>query len=116
MRSLKPDLISIDKEALSSVEPIIRDLEEYHNNIESVMKEMDIPQNLIEQFSMWYPRFSKLLPGEVVNFYQFTKRQTVEYLLSKGYSHRAIAREMGGESATTINRLIKEYDEQEKDS
>ena len=113
MRSLKPSLTSIDEKALSKVAPILQDFEEYHNNLGRLLKDIGIPQNLIEQYTMWYPKFSNLLPGEVIDFYLATKEQTIRYLLSKGYSQRKISRILGGTSPASVSRQIKEYDEKD---
>jgi len=86
---------------------ILQKLEEVHNSTQGALRELNVPENLIQLNTTFFPEFDKLLPAEVNQFYQDIKKLTIMYYDTNGFSQREISRRLKGESHVAVRKVVK---------
>ena len=108
-------MLVTDKEKNKQAETILHDLIEYINNVQRVMRELGVPENIMQQETMLLPEFDTLLPDEVERIYQKVKFLTITYYDDHGFSQRETSRRLMGESHAAVNRKLKEIKNEKRD-
>lgn len=78
-------------------------------NIREALRLAGMPETMIIYNTINLPDLKKLLPEDVVKFYNEVKVMTVLYLNDIGFSNSEIARRVGGNSAMVVAQILKEY-------
>jgi hypothetical protein len=91
----------------ATAESILHKLREVHNSTQEALRELRVPENLIQLNTAFYPEFDKLLPAEVTEIYGDIKKLSVLSLDAQGFSQREISRRLKGESHVAIRKVIK---------
>lgn len=78
-------------------------------NIREALRLAGMPETMIIYNTINLPDLKKLLPEDVVKFYNEVKVMTVLYLNDIGFSNSEISRRVGGNSATVVAQILKEY-------
>jgi len=87
-------------------------LQEYKKSIKNFREALRLagmPETLILFNTLNLPDLSRMMPDDVVKFYQEVKTMIILYLDDLGFSRREIARRIGGDSMMVVNNIIKKY-------
>jgi hypothetical protein len=97
----------------NKIEQVLQAHEQYQQNTQELLRELRVPENLVQLYTTKLPNFAVLLPEEVSGMYQSIKKATILYFQSRGFSQRETARRLKGESVFVVNSILKK--EGEKD-
>jgi hypothetical protein len=81
---------------------------EYINSVQQTLRELGVPEAILQQETMVLPEFDKLLPDDVERVFQRVKFLTITYFDEHGFSQREISRRLKGESVRAVNKFLKE--------
>ena len=87
-------------------------LQEYKKsiiNFREALRLAGMSETLILFNTLNLPDLSRMMPDDVVRFYQEVKTMIVLYLDDLGFSRREIARRIGGDSMMVVNTILKKY-------
>ena len=87
---------------------IILKLREVHNMTQSSLRELRVPENLVQLNTTFIPNFDKLLPDDVTTLFRDIKELTIMYYNAHGFSQREISRRLGGLSTIAVSKTLKE--------
>jgi hypothetical protein len=104
--------ITENKDDNEKAELILQKLREVHKSTQEALRDLRVPENLVQLNTQFLPEMEKLLPDEVTDLYLRIKIEAVLYYTSHGFSQREISRRLKGESVLAINRLIRKYAEE----
>ena len=100
--------LTTDESKERQIQSILHDLITYINTVEQTLRELGVPENLIQQEVMFIPDFDKMLPDDVERVFQRVRFLTISYYNSHGFSQREISRRLGGTSLLSVNKYLKE--------
>lgn len=78
-------------------------------NTKAALKELGLPENLVELHTAKLPDFNKLLPEEVLKIFHDLRSYVVLYFHNRGFAQREIARRLGGSSQRVVFEIIKDF-------
>lgn len=90
-------------------EKILKAYQESVQNFRQALREAGVPETLILYYTINLPELSKLLPEDVIKFYQEVKTAVVLHFSDLGFSHRETARRIGGHSTLIVGEILKKY-------
>jgi|WetSurSiteA1Bulk_404760.scaffolds.fasta_scaffold05680_2 hypothetical protein len=103
--------LTTDPRKEEQIQSILHDLMEYINAVQNTLRQLEVPENLIQQETLLLPDFDKMLPDDVEVVFQRIRFLTINYYYTHGFSQREISRRLGGTSVLSVNKYIKEnYD------
>ena len=101
-------LLTENPEDNASAESILLKLKEVHKGTQEALRDLRVPENLVQVATTFLPDFERLLPDEVTAFYREVKQPTVAYYHTHGFSQREISRRLKGESVYAVHNAINE--------
>ena len=78
-------------------------------NIREALRLAGMPETMIVFNMINLPDLKKLLPEDIVKFYNEVKVMIILYLNEIGFSNQEIARRIGGNSNVAVASILKEY-------
>ena len=78
-------------------------------NIREALRLAGMPETMIVFNMINLPDLKKLLPEDIVKFYNEVKVMVVLYLNDIGFSNQETARRIGGHSGAIVTQILKEY-------
>lgn len=100
--------LTTEPEKEEQIQSILHDLIEYINTVQKTLRQLGVPENLIQQETIVLPEYDKMLPDDVERVFQRIRFLTINYFYTHGFSQREISRRLGGTSVLTVNKYIKE--------
>ena len=100
-------MLTTDKQKNQQAESILHDQMDYINKVQEALRELGIPEALVQENTVILPDFDKLLPEQVEAFYQQVKYLTINYFNDNGFSQREISRRLKGESHVAVRKILK---------
>lgn len=100
-------MLTTDEEKNKRAESILHDQMEYINTVQKALRELNIPESVVQEQTMVLPDFTKLLPDQVEAVYQQVKFLTINYYDKHGFSQREISRRLKGESHVAVRKVLK---------
>lgn len=91
------------------INEIIGKYREMVANVREALRLAGMPEPLIVYNTINLPDLRKLLPEDVVKFYNEVKIMTVLYLNEIGFSNSETSRRIGGNSNVAVASILKEY-------
>ena len=79
------------------------------SGIREALRLAGMPETMIVFNTINLPDLKKLLPEDVVKFYNEVKVMTILYLHDIGFSNQEISRRIGGNSNVAVASILKEY-------
>lgn len=92
----------------ATAESIIESLREVHNSTQETLRDLRVPENVIQLNTAFIPEFDKLLPDDVTQLYQDIKKLSIMYFNAQKFSQREISRRLKGESFVAVHKILKE--------
>lgn|SRR3990167_3761782 len=84
---------------------------EVKENTRKLLREMKIDEPTISLYTttlleLGFPNFEDVPPRQMREFYRKIKEVTIVYFNNKGFTQRAITRELGGSSQRYVNNFL----------
>lgn len=77
--------------------------------IEEALALAGVPSNLIPIYTIYFPQFQRMLPEDAIKIFKNLRELLIIYLRELGFTHREIARRIGGSGTTTVFEILKKY-------
>ncbi len=103
-------ILTENPEDNARAESILLKLREVHNSTQEALRDLRVPENVVQLETRFLPDFTKLLPEEVGIVYLEAKGAAIAYYHTHGFSQREISRRLKGESVLSVNKAIKEME------
>jgi hypothetical protein len=100
--------LTTDREKEEQIQSILHDLIKYINAVQATLRQLGVPENLIQQETMVLPEYDKMLPDDVERIFQRVRFLTIDYFHTHAFSQREISRRLGGTSVLSVNKYLKE--------
>lgn len=88
---------------------VLNNYREMVKNIYEALRLSGMPEHMIVFNMINLPDLSRMLPENVVDFYNEVRTLVVIYLSDRGFSTREITKRVGLNSNTMISDILKEY-------
>lgn len=88
---------------------ILQEYKKSITNFREALRLAGMPETLILFNTLNLPDLSRMMPDDVVKFYQEIKVMIILYLDGLGFSRREITRRIGGHSTMIVNDILNKY-------
>lgn len=93
----------------AKIKTVLENYREMVVNIREALRLAGLPEAMIIRETINLPDLEKLLPEDVVKFYEEVKVMTILFLNNLGFSTREISKRIGGSSKDIVSKILNDY-------